>query len=64
MLADTDKDLSSSIVIRSDNVNVTMRITKHNNAQKLPVYLCSIFSNLSRFEGYLKNADRNLIPDY
>lgn len=64
MLADTDKDLSSSIIIRSDQINVTMRVTKHTNTQRLPAYLCGIFSNLSRFEGYLKNADRNIIPDY
>ena len=64
MLADADKDLGTSIALRSDNNTVMINVLKYQNLNKFPEYMCGIFSNLNKFSSYLQKADRTTIPNY
>ncbi len=64
MLADADKELSNDIVMRSETNAVMINITKHQSIKKFPEYMCNIFSNMGKFDDYLKKANRTQIPNY
>lgn len=64
MLADADKDLGTSIALRSDNNTLMINVLKYQNLNKFPEYMCGIFSNLNKFSSYLQKADRSTIPNY